>query len=70
MSAGNSTSPNLRCRDIGKIHISAEFDAGNIKVVDASDPSNIQLHIRPDPHTPKDGRAHFQWFYFQVSGGN
>jgi hypothetical protein len=58
----------LRCRDLDKVHISSAFDAGNIEVVDASNPSNIQLRIRPEPHTPKDDRAHLQWFYFQVSG--
>ena len=51
-----------------RISISSSFDAGNIEVVDAEDPANIQLKIRPDPHCAKDGRSHFQWFYFQVSG--
>lgn len=45
------------------MHISDSFDAGNIEVVDASDPSNVSLHIRKDA-----GSEHFQWFYFRVSG--
>lgn len=45
------------------IHISSQFDGGNIEVVDASDPSDIRLNIR------KDGNSDFfQWFYFRVSG--
>lgn len=43
------------------IAITDDFDSGNIKVVDASDPSNIRLEIKPD------GKANFfQWFYFRV----
>jgi murein tripeptide amidase MpaA len=45
------------------VHISDSFDAGNIEVVDASDPSNVLLHIRKDA-----GSDHFQWFCFRVSG--
>ncbi|WPZ34209.1 M14-type cytosolic carboxypeptidase [Thalassobaculum sp. OXR-137] len=45
------------------IHISSQFDGGNIEVVDATDPSDIRLTIR------KDGNSDFfQWFYFRVSG--
>jgi murein tripeptide amidase MpaA len=45
------------------MHISAPFDAGNIRVVDATDPADIQLEI------VRDGAAdHLQWFYFRVSG--
>ncbi len=45
------------------IHISSQFDSGNIEVVDAADPSDIRLRIR------KDGQSDFfQWFYFRVSG--
>jgi hypothetical protein len=54
-------------RDSANIHISSAFDAGNIEVVDSS-PSNIQLRIKPDPFCNKDNKAHFQWFYFQVTG--
>ncbi|KIG12834.1 Zinc carboxypeptidase domain protein [Enhygromyxa salina] len=45
------------------MHISDSFDAGNIEVLDASDPTNVQLEIRKD-----HGSDHFQWFYFRVSG--
>ena len=41
--------------------ISSAFDSGNIEVVSAIDPQNIQLNIR------KDTKADFmQWFYFRV----
>jgi murein tripeptide amidase MpaA len=43
--------------------ISANFDTGNIQVLDASDPSVIRLAIRPDTHS-----GHFQWFHFQALG--
>ncbi len=46
------------------IRISDDFDHGNIVCVDASNPLNIQLEIKPD------GKADFfQWFYFRVDGG-
>lgn len=45
------------------LHIDCDFDAGNIQVLDASDPSHVHLAIRPDTHSD-----HFQWFYFKVSG--
>ncbi len=45
------------------IEIISDFDHGNIHCVDASDPSNIQLEIKPD------GKADFfQWFNFRVEG--
>ncbi|MEM7159827.1 MAG: M14-type cytosolic carboxypeptidase [Myxococcota bacterium] len=47
------------------MHISSAFDSGNIVVVDASTPSNIQLEIRPDA-----GEDHFQWFHFRVTGAS
>ncbi|MHA7880000.1 MAG: M14 family metallopeptidase [Saccharospirillum sp.] len=43
--------------------INAQFDAGNIECLDASDPSAVQLRIRNDA-----GDEHKQWFYFQVNG--
>lgn len=43
--------------------IRTDFDSGNIDVVDASNPANIKLAIRPDTHSP-----HFQWFHFKVEG--
>ena len=45
------------------MHISSAFDSGNIEVVDASAPSNVQLRIKPDA-----GEDHFQWFHFRVTG--
>lgn len=45
------------------IHISSAFDSGNIEVLDASNPADVQLAIRPD-----HGSHHFQWFHFRVSG--
>ncbi|MCI3946050.1 carboxypeptidase family protein [Pseudomonas syringae] len=43
--------------------ISADFDSGNIQVLDASDPAHIRLAIRPDTRSD-----HFQWFHFKVDG--
>jgi murein tripeptide amidase MpaA len=46
-----------------KVSISSEFDGGNIRVVDASSPDDIQLEIRADT------KADFsQWFYFRSVG--
>ncbi|MCB9688431.1 MAG: carboxypeptidase family protein [Alphaproteobacteria bacterium] len=45
------------------MHISARFDAGNIEVVDATDPSDVKLRIRDDV-----GGEHKQWFCFRASG--
>ena len=45
------------------MHIHATFDSGNIEVVDASDPLDVQLVIRPD-----EGGNHLQWFHFRVTG--
>jgi murein tripeptide amidase MpaA len=43
------------------MQISANFDSGNIKVVDLSDPKNIQLEIE------KDNQSEFyQWFHFKL----
>ena len=43
------------------ISIASDFDSGNIDVVSAQTPEDIQLTIRPDE------RARFsQWFYFRV----
>lgn len=47
------------------VSISSDFDSGNIAALDTSDPSNLQLEIRPD------GKADFfQWFYFRVDGAS
>lgn len=43
--------------------ISADFDSGNIQVLDASDRERVTLAIRPDIAS-----AHFQWFHFCVEG--
>ena len=43
--------------------ISADFDSGNIQVLDASDRERVTLAIRPDIQS-----AHFQWFHFCVEG--
>jgi hypothetical protein len=50
------------------LHVTDTFESGNIQVLDASDPSNIQLAIKPDVFCQTDGRAHYQWFYFAVTG--
>lgn len=45
------------------VHISCQFDGGNIDVVDSDNPDDIRLRIR------KDGQSDFfQWFFFRVSG--
>lgn len=52
------------------IHIHSTFDAGNIEVLPSKDPLHVRLKIKPDPFTEgTDKRAHFQWFYFQVTQG-
>lgn len=45
------------------LDIRADFDSGNIQVLDASDRAHVRLAIRPDTHSP-----HLQWFHFKVSG--
>lgn len=45
------------------MQINAVFDAGNIIVLDDSDPSNVRLAIRDDA-----GGEHKQWFCFRASG--
>ncbi|MDA3905146.1 MAG: M14-type cytosolic carboxypeptidase [Bacteroidales bacterium] len=43
------------------MHISSAFDSGNIEVISAFDPQNIELNIR------KDTNADFlQWFHFRI----
>ncbi|MBI9052808.1 MAG: hypothetical protein JEY96_03265 [Bacteroidales bacterium] len=46
-----------------KLSISTTFDAGNIEVINADKPENIQLKIRKD--TDSD---FLQWFYFRLQG--
>lgn len=45
------------------MHITANFDAGNIEVISLEDKQDIQLAIRPD-----FGGEFFQWFNFRLSG--
>lgn len=46
-----------------EIKISSQFDAGNIEVLDQTNPKDIQLSIRKDNQSD-----FFQWFYFRVQG--
>ncbi|KAK9823110.1 hypothetical protein WJX72_000350 [[Myrmecia] bisecta] len=50
------------------IYVNSHFDSGNVEVVDMADQHNIQLRIHEDPFCESDGRAHFQWFHFRVTG--
>lgn len=45
------------------LHITSDFDSGNIQVLDASNPLHVRLAIKPDTRS-----AHFQWFHFKVDG--
>ncbi|NUT76050.1 carboxypeptidase family protein [Pseudomonas sp. C1C7] len=45
------------------LDITANFDSGNIQVIDLSDPLKPLLAIRPDTKS-----NHFQWFHFKASG--
>ncbi|MFP6849035.1 MAG: M14-type cytosolic carboxypeptidase [Pseudomonas sp.] len=45
------------------MQISSNFDSGNIEVIDASNPQQVRLAIRPDFNS-----GHFQWFHFKVAG--
>ncbi|GFM56965.1 hypothetical protein PSCICF_31430 [Pseudomonas cichorii] len=45
--------------------IRADFDSGNIQVIDASNPARVELAIAPDTQS-----THFQWFHFKVEGLN
>ncbi|MEO1240779.1 MAG: M14-type cytosolic carboxypeptidase [Pseudomonadota bacterium] len=63
---GNETVSVFQESEFGTVmlKISSDFDHGNIHCVDASDPTKIDLEIKPD------GQAvFFQWFYFSVEGG-
>ena len=44
-------------------HIGCAFDSGNIEVIRAADPSDVELRIRKDA-----GEDHFQWFHFRATG--
>ncbi len=45
------------------MHISANFDSGNIEVIDATDAANVRLNIRKDTNSD-----FFQWFNFRAVG--
>jgi murein tripeptide amidase MpaA len=45
------------------MRITSAFDAGNIEVIDAENPSDVRLRIRRDA-----GGRFMQWFYFRASG--
>ena len=45
------------------MHISGNFDGGNIICLDSSDAANVRLNIRSD-----NGSAFYQWFYFRAVG--
>ena len=45
------------------MHISSDFDGGNIICLAADDPDNIRLQIRKDA-----GGEFFQWFSFRLVG--
>jgi len=45
------------------MYISDHFDGGNIRVLDASDPQNIQLEIKAD-----NASDFLQWFHFRLEG--
>jgi murein tripeptide amidase MpaA len=58
-----STGPQTMTEARPMLAISADFDSGNIHVLDASDPRRVRLAIRAD------GRSdHFQWFHFKAAG--
>ena len=43
------------------MQITDNFDSGNIRVIDASDTSNIQLEIKHDNQSD-----FYQWFHFKL----
>ncbi|MGP5493704.1 M14 family metallopeptidase [Psychrobacter celer] len=45
------------------MHITANFDAGNIDIINTQNKDDIQLAIRPD-----EGGEFFQWFNFRLTG--
>ena len=47
--------------------ISSAFESGCIEVVDASDPSDIQLRLIPEPHSLLEDAVFMQWFNFSIS---
>jgi len=47
--------------------IASDFDSGNIEVVDASNPIDVQLKMKKETFTEYDQKQHMQWFHFSVS---
>jgi len=47
------------------MQITANFDSGNIRVIDASSPDNIQLEIEKDKQS-----EFYQWFHFKLHNNN
>ncbi len=45
------------------MHISSQFDSGNIRVINADSPDNIVLGINKDNHSD-----FYQWFHFRLFG--
>lgn len=46
---------------------SSSFDSGNGELVSATE-SVLTVKMVEEPFTEADGRAHFQWFHFRVTG--
>jgi murein tripeptide amidase MpaA len=46
------------------MHIDANFDSGNIEVIEGGDPAMVRLAIRKDSNAD-----FFQWFHFRAAGG-
>ena len=50
------------------VHISCQFDSGNIVVVGEPGETSAVLRLRPEPFTEgTDKKQHAQWFYFKAS---
>ncbi|WP_257281983.1 M14-type cytosolic carboxypeptidase [Endozoicomonas sp. ISHI1] len=45
------------------LHISSQFDGGNIRVINKDNPEHIQLEINKDVNS-----GFYQWFYYRVGG--
>lgn len=45
------------------MHVSSQFDGGNIRLLDCAEANNIRLEIRRDRES-----GFLQWFYFRLSG--
>jgi murein tripeptide amidase MpaA len=47
------------------MQITSNFDSGNIRVIDASSPNNIELEIKHDNQS-----EFYQWFHFKLHNNN